>query len=57
MRRDAVEAAMNPDEAFVVANGASGLANNLGEDFAFVGVVNVVDVVHAVEAAAVAVLA
>ena len=43
MRRDAVEAAMNPDEAFVVANGASGLANNLGEDF--------------VEAAAVAVLA
>ena len=49
-----MEAAMNPDEAFVVANGASGLANNLDEDFAFVGVVNVVD---AVEAAAVAVLA
>jgi hypothetical protein len=55
-----VEAVTNPDEAFVVANGASGPANNLGEDFAFVdvaGVVDVVDVVDAVEAAAVAVLA
>jgi hypothetical protein len=57
VRRDAVEAVTNPDEAFVVANGASGPANNLGEDFAFVDVAGVVDVVDAVEAAAVAVLA
>jgi hypothetical protein len=54
VRRDAVEAVTNPDEAFVVANGASGPANNLGEDFAFVDVAGVVDVV---DAAAVAVLA
>lgn len=42
---------MNPDESFAVANAASGLADMLGEDFAFV------DVVEAAAAAAVAAVA
>jgi hypothetical protein len=51
VRRGEVEAVMNPDESFAVANDASGLADMLGEHSAFA------DVVEAAAAAVAAALA